>query len=325
MADIFISYSNEDRPKAGMLGAKLMEQGYSVWWDRNIILGQDYYDQIEAELEASQAVVVLWSKTSVKSPWVKAEANRGAKGNRLLPILIEDCTIPLRFEILQAADLIGWRGGADNGEWGKLLQKLGLLIPRRQKRSPKVEASKTTDAALHKVAAKIALALKAAGGALSTNKLFSVFREFEEFTTAQTTGQLWFGLGSKERLFLRLVELNPDLDTIRASDGGLQLTLKQALPAPEPKIGAVDSSQLPTTDKLLHTVLEVLHGAPLPVPLSHVAMVIEAEYGDGVRKSGWLGKRTLKQLILSIAPTGKLEISAPTGYLFDPARHNRPE
>lgn len=93
MADVFISYDTEDRPKARLVSDKLGEAGYSVWWDRNIILGGEFWDVIEAELEASRAVIVLWSKESVKSPWVKAEANRGTRGDRLIPILIEDCQI----------------------------------------------------------------------------------------------------------------------------------------------------------------------------------------------------------------------------------------
>jgi hypothetical protein len=132
MADVFISYCTEDRAKASLIGTKLMEQSINVWWDRNLILGEDYFDRIEAELEASKAVIVIWSKASVKSPWVKAEANRGAKSNRLLPAIIDNCTIPLRFEILQAADLRDWRGGGDHPQWNKLLQQVRVLVPAPQ-------------------------------------------------------------------------------------------------------------------------------------------------------------------------------------------------
>jgi hypothetical protein len=324
MADIFISYASEDRAKAGLIGAKCAEQGYAVWWDRNIILGQDYYDQIEAELEASKAVIVLWSSTSVKSPWVKAEANRGAKSDRLLPVLIEDCTIPLRFEILQAANLIGWRGGADNGEWVKLLQKLTILVPKKAANVAPPKSDTVAPKVMQSVANSVVHALRAAGGSMTSNKIFSVFREFSEFTTAQSTGQLWFGFGSKERLMMKLAELRDELELVRSSDGGLTLTLKNQTEA-VPARTAINTAQLPSPEQVMTTVIEVLHAAPLPVPLSHVAMVIEAEYGDVVRKSAWLGKKTLKQFILANAKPGMAEISTPTGYLYDPSRHSKPE
>jgi hypothetical protein len=37
MADIFISYSSEDRDQARILAAFLEAEGYSVWWDTGVI------------------------------------------------------------------------------------------------------------------------------------------------------------------------------------------------------------------------------------------------------------------------------------------------
>ena len=40
MADVFISYANEDRDTARKLAAALEARGSSVWWDRKIQAGQ---------------------------------------------------------------------------------------------------------------------------------------------------------------------------------------------------------------------------------------------------------------------------------------------
>jgi len=42
MADIFISYASEDRQRAGALAETLGARGWSVWWDREIPLGQSF-------------------------------------------------------------------------------------------------------------------------------------------------------------------------------------------------------------------------------------------------------------------------------------------
>ena len=74
MSDIFISYSSHDRPWVKVLAEALRSEGWSVWWDRTTPTGSNYYRAIENELDAARCVVVVWSKESVRSDWVPAEA-----------------------------------------------------------------------------------------------------------------------------------------------------------------------------------------------------------------------------------------------------------
>ena len=62
MADIFISYASEDRERAGRVASVLESCGWSVWWDRKIVVGQAFDKTIESELEAAKCVIVLWSQ-----------------------------------------------------------------------------------------------------------------------------------------------------------------------------------------------------------------------------------------------------------------------
>ena len=59
MTDIFISYASEDRERAGKLAQAFGAMGWSVWWDRRIIVGQAFDQTIERELEAAKSIVML--------------------------------------------------------------------------------------------------------------------------------------------------------------------------------------------------------------------------------------------------------------------------
>jgi hypothetical protein len=110
MTDVFISYASEDRERARKVASALESRGWSVWWDRQIVVGQTFDQVIERELEAAKSVVVLWSKDSVASEWVRSEAAAAAERGVLAPALLDDVKLPLEFRRTQAADLIGWGG-----------------------------------------------------------------------------------------------------------------------------------------------------------------------------------------------------------------------
>jgi len=77
MSDIFISYAREDHTKTKVLAEALEQKGFTVWWDPKIVAGAQFDQVIKRELDAAKCIVVLWSKASVKSRWVKDEANIG--------------------------------------------------------------------------------------------------------------------------------------------------------------------------------------------------------------------------------------------------------
>ncbi len=88
----------------------LETRGWSVWWDRKIIAGQIFDQAIERELEMAKSVVVLWSKDSITSEWVKNEASHAAERGVLVPAIIDEIRPPLEFRRKQTADLVGWNG-----------------------------------------------------------------------------------------------------------------------------------------------------------------------------------------------------------------------
>src|SRR4029453_19658247 len=85
MADVFFSYARADKARVAPLVAAMEGKGWSVWWDPDISPGQEFDDQIEAEIEAALAVLVVWTPTSVASRWVRGEAREAAERNILVP------------------------------------------------------------------------------------------------------------------------------------------------------------------------------------------------------------------------------------------------
>ena len=141
MSDIFISYAREDREKARALAALFEEQGWSVWWDRNILAGKTFDREIEAALAAAKCVVVLWSGVSVESDWVKGEAGEGAARKALIPVRIDSAVVPLEFRRLQTTDLSDWNGDGRHPELAGFLKAVAAQI-QAPVRKPVIEQKK---------------------------------------------------------------------------------------------------------------------------------------------------------------------------------------
>jgi hypothetical protein len=128
MSQIFLSYAREDRQKAELLADVLSRRGWSVWWDRAILPGRSFEDDIERQVQEARVIVVLWSRAAVASEWVRNEAAEGRKRGILVPARLDDATIPLSFRGVQTADLLGWDGDAGHAELRQLIRAVeGLL------------------------------------------------------------------------------------------------------------------------------------------------------------------------------------------------------
>jgi DNA/RNA endonuclease G (NUC1) len=129
MADIFLSYTHVDRDRCRPIVELFEGEGWTVWWDRGIEPGMAWLPELETELKNCRAVIVLWSKTSVKSEWVLSEARAGLDKGSLVPILLDPGQLPDQFEHVQATDLSQWRGETHLEEIEALLRRLSKLVP----------------------------------------------------------------------------------------------------------------------------------------------------------------------------------------------------
>ena len=131
MADVFVSYARSDKARVAPLVAAIEAQGWSVWWDPEIDAGQQFDDQIEAELKAAKAVVVVWTPTSVASRWVRGEAREAADRGTLVPVRFEGASLPMDVRAIHTTDLDAWADDAASAPFQALLRSLNAMINRR--------------------------------------------------------------------------------------------------------------------------------------------------------------------------------------------------
>jgi hypothetical protein len=132
MADVFLSYKREDQETAREIAADLEAEGFSVFFDVRIPVGDSWDAVIERELNAAKAVVVLWSPRSRDSQWVRREAREAMSRRILCPAMIANCKIPLEFSDAQAANLIGRRpGDRAHAEWRRLCDGVARCTGKR--------------------------------------------------------------------------------------------------------------------------------------------------------------------------------------------------
>ena len=110
-AKIFISYSSNDKRFVRGLSVDLKHVGHRVWLDEwEIKVGESIPKKISDGIESSDFVAIVLSKNSIKSRWVEREwqtkywdeINQAKVA--VLPILIEDCTIPTLLKTKKYAD-----------------------------------------------------------------------------------------------------------------------------------------------------------------------------------------------------------------------------
>ena len=123
MARLFLSYARTDVDRARQLAGLLGDSGHDVWWDRELHGGSRFATEIDKALQEAEAVVVLWSKSSLESAWVQDEAAEGRDSGRLVPVVLDASRPPLGFRQYQAISLVDWNGSAPH-EMPELLRAL---------------------------------------------------------------------------------------------------------------------------------------------------------------------------------------------------------
>ena len=97
MSDIFISYSNKDRPWVEQFAKTLGTHGWSVWWDRDIPTGQTFDTVIEKALEARNVRSLSGPKTPSRPNGSDRKPPMPLKRMILLPVRIDKAKLPLEF------------------------------------------------------------------------------------------------------------------------------------------------------------------------------------------------------------------------------------
>jgi hypothetical protein len=129
MADIFISYASVDRPFARRLADALEAHGWPVWWDYSNLHSGEHFDRaIEKAIRGARVVIVVWSKTSVESAWVRDEATLALEESKLVPLRIDTARLPMRFRNIHTIDLSSWTAETEAEPLERLVKDLGHYL-----------------------------------------------------------------------------------------------------------------------------------------------------------------------------------------------------
>jgi GTPase SAR1 family protein len=99
-AEVFLSYSKADRDAVQKVAEVIEAGGFTVWFDRDLMVGDSFRKVIADRIDSVRAVVVLWTANSKDSKWVIDEANRGHDLSKLICLRadnIENRDIPAPF------------------------------------------------------------------------------------------------------------------------------------------------------------------------------------------------------------------------------------
>jgi formylglycine-generating enzyme required for sulfatase activity len=126
---IFLSHSSHDKPAVKHLAEDLKRAGLRVWLDEwDIEVGQRITQEVQEGLETSDYLAIWWTRNAAASEWAKIEwlvefsQEVNARSTKVLPLLAEDCELPLLLRGKRYAD---FRVDYSQGLQG-LLKAVGL-------------------------------------------------------------------------------------------------------------------------------------------------------------------------------------------------------
>ena len=97
--DEFISYASEDKPAALRLERSLSAEGLSAWVDHeNVPSGGLLIPTLQAAIQDSRNIVVLWSSAAANSAWVTTEWTSVVNLNHQKETSVQKGVIPCRWD-----------------------------------------------------------------------------------------------------------------------------------------------------------------------------------------------------------------------------------
>lgn len=98
---VFISYCHQDKERVSLFASIIAKNNFDIWMDvKDIPLGESLISTISKALNSADIYMLFISNNSVKSPWISEELNIALSKNitnkkpRIIPVLLDDCSIP---------------------------------------------------------------------------------------------------------------------------------------------------------------------------------------------------------------------------------------
>jgi hypothetical protein len=116
---VFVSHASQDARIAARVAMGLKAFDYDTWYDDwELLPGDSIVERIETAIASTDVLLVLLSKSSVDSKWVRRELSAGlarqlsGKGVMVIPVVVENCEIP---SLLTDTKYIDLRGDFERG------------------------------------------------------------------------------------------------------------------------------------------------------------------------------------------------------------------
>ena len=170
--DVFISYSHRDTDVVVALDTTLRLNGLRVFLDtRDITLGDRLVEAVFDGIATARAQLVVLSESSIASNWVRDELaagrTRAIEGDfRVIPILVDRCTVPAALAHLKYLDLRDWLTDRSfRHGMSELLASLG--VPAYATRDPELVWVIRNATVLHQLQVEFTTALGEVTGGLA--------------------------------------------------------------------------------------------------------------------------------------------------------------
>ena len=116
---VFVCHNSEDKLTAEKIAIEIIKAGHEAFFDKwDIRPGDSLIEKISEGISDSSYLLVVLSRNSVKSNWVKRELEIALsrqiadKAIKVIPCLLEDCEIPVFLQPISYAD---FRGSFEHG------------------------------------------------------------------------------------------------------------------------------------------------------------------------------------------------------------------
>lgn len=143
---LFISYARSDVQTVHALVMRLRRLGYAVTWDHDFVAGCDFEKSIRSAIDAAEAVIVVWSAAAALSLFVRDEAKRALKLDKLIATHVDGFDlddVPLGFGHIHAIPL-GDEAALQKSLAGKGLTRLPAPAGKPQGRASAHAAVRTS-------------------------------------------------------------------------------------------------------------------------------------------------------------------------------------
>ncbi len=129
MAHVCILYAVENQAFATRIEEALSALGYGV--SRREVVEESCFAYGDGADE-SEAMIVIWSTSSISSPAVIAEARAALARRSLTPVAIGKVEPPPSFQHLWPIELSGWTGALEDPRWRFVVDEINLSVRRAE-------------------------------------------------------------------------------------------------------------------------------------------------------------------------------------------------